>query len=306
MYGKTAAVYVEQAYSLKGKSRTVDAYGLTIRNELPISSGSHFGFDIPQFSRRRVQVGDAWETSIPLSLQWAVEKPTIVRGSARLDAFEWEDHYPTAKIVENYEGPATIAIEAVGAEAVPPVQNVNVKLTRIVWFAYGLGRVVRETSDMKVDGNFTAAQAGALGAGGLTASGGLNPEIARLPVRRQILLHRQGGVTRPAISATRRAQARTRARHIRSCHSMLPRTWLLQSSLINQARPVRLGQGSRLSIQPLRLNEYRKNVRSSPNISASSEHASCGRHVISLSAASSCTSRFPRSSDSSPVPSWMR
>lgn len=180
IYSKSSANYVESLYTLKGKNRTVDDYGQIIRNELPISPGSHFAFDIPQFKEGRVVVGSAWATTMPVYLQWAVEDPGMVQGSARLDAFEWEDHYPTAKIIESYDGPANIPIDNPSAP-IPAANQVNVKITRTIWFAYGLGRVVRESTDLKVDGSFTSAQVQALGFTGMSGSENTGPNQGGSP-----------------------------------------------------------------------------------------------------------------------------
>lgn len=97
-----------------------------------------------------------------MSLQWACERPTALRGTARLDSFEWEDAYPCAKIIETFSGPATFNLYSPSGD-IPPVQGATVKVTRTVWFAYTSGRLIHISTDAKVDATMTSGQIGALG-----------------------------------------------------------------------------------------------------------------------------------------------
>ncbi|HEY3331335.1 MAG TPA: hypothetical protein VGK19_15000 [Capsulimonadaceae bacterium] len=171
--------YVQIGYTLKGRMRTVSISGATMKNNPPLSAaGSHFGFGIPAFPPRRVQVGDSWQAPIEGSLQWAVEHPTLMRGTARLDAFEWQDGYPCAKIIETYNGVAKFDIDTPQADAAD-IQGANVNIIRTVWFAYTYGKLVHISTDMKVDANLTSAQVTALG-GSSTSPAAAAPDTAGL------------------------------------------------------------------------------------------------------------------------------
>jgi hypothetical protein len=155
--------YVQSKYQLKGRLRTVSASGVTLRNNPPLSTvGSHYGFAVPAFPPRRVQVGDSWQAPIEVALQWASEHPTVLRGTGRLDSFEWQDGYPCAKVIENYTGPARLEIDSVTGD-VPAIQGANVQVTRTVWFAYTSGKLIHVSTDMKVDASLTTGQVSAIG-----------------------------------------------------------------------------------------------------------------------------------------------
>lgn len=155
--------YVQSAYLIKGRMRTVAASGATVRNNPPINpTGSHFGFALPSFPARRIQVGDSWETPIEMSLQWASEHPAVLHGNARLDSFEWQNGYPCAKIIATYTGPATLYIDSQAGD-VPPVEGATVNLTRTIWFAYTSGRLIHVDTDAKIDATMTSTQLTSLG-----------------------------------------------------------------------------------------------------------------------------------------------
>jgi hypothetical protein len=103
-------IYLQSLYKFGDRLRDITSTGKLIRPIEPSSNLAHFGFAIPVLPARRVQIGDSWETPIEFTLQWGSEKPTTVTGTARLDSFEWQDNYPCAKIVESYDGPATLYI----------------------------------------------------------------------------------------------------------------------------------------------------------------------------------------------------
>lgn len=161
-------------FSLASKYTTIDRNGSVLVQNQPIGSGLHYGYGFDEFPDRRVSAGDSWQTQMMVSLPWAIDKMTTVRGQARLDDFEWENGYPAAKIVETYTGPATFRVDsgasgssgAVGGApsmgpGAPPtsssptgsndgqsVQASSVTLTRTVWFAYEAGMVVREETKL--------------------------------------------------------------------------------------------------------------------------------------------------------------
>jgi hypothetical protein len=179
---------VQTLFDLKSCYRTVDRFGAVITEDPPFTSGDHFGFSIADLPPRRITVGDSWQSKIEVSLTWANTKPTVLLGTARLDSFEWQDGYPTAKVIENYDGPATFYADDRGTVS---FQADNVHLVRTYWFAYNSKRLVRSTTDMTVDGNVSpdvvaavgsvgTSIAGAAGGGAIGGGGGI-PGMPNLP-----------------------------------------------------------------------------------------------------------------------------
>jgi hypothetical protein len=143
---------VQNVFDIKSRYRTVNSYGETLVEETPFSAGDHIGFSIVQVPARRITVGDSWDTKIEVSVPWASEKPTVLDGSARLDCFEWQDGYPTAKVIETYDGPATLFADT---KATISFQADNVHLVRTYWFAYNSKRLVKSRTDMTIDSDVT-------------------------------------------------------------------------------------------------------------------------------------------------------
>ncbi|MGO8671982.1 MAG: hypothetical protein ACLQVD_11525 [Capsulimonadaceae bacterium] len=142
---------VQSVFNIKGKYRTVFASGEVISTMPPLGPGDHFAFPIPELPGRRVNVGDSWRVPMRVSLDWASSDPMIVSGEARLEDFEWQNGYPTAKIRETYSGPARFPNSSGAKFAGAPVDNVTV--TQILYFAYNSGRLVRseQNADMTVE-----------------------------------------------------------------------------------------------------------------------------------------------------------
>lgn len=181
----SSPVLIQAAYDLKSRYRTVNSYGEVIVNNVPFSPGDHFGFPIAQFPGRRVNVGDSWESHMEVALGWDALRPTMITGTAKLDSFEWQNGYPTAKIIETYDGPATFhlnqqddAAQAAQTAAntqqntLGPVNASDIHITRTIWFAYNSGQLIRVETDMTVNANMSTEQVAALGA---TGTGGAGP-----------------------------------------------------------------------------------------------------------------------------------
>jgi hypothetical protein len=158
------AQYVQTEYNLAAKFWTIDSYGHITTDNQPIGPGQHFGFPIAEFPPRRVNVGDSWETTIMVGLEWAVTSPTFLHGTARLDDFEWEDGYPTAKVVETYDGPARFTVDSQGV-ALPAADASHVHVTRTVWFAYEAGMLIRTETTLQANPHLSADGFAALGLG---------------------------------------------------------------------------------------------------------------------------------------------
>ncbi len=152
---------VQSIFTLKSRYRTVNKFGQVLVEETPFSVGDHFGFPVIEVPNRRITIGDSWETKIEASLTWANAQPTILDGTARLDSFEWQNGYPTAKVIETYDGPGQFFVDA---HATIPFQADNIHLVRTYWFAYNSKLLVRVRTEITVDGNASSAVVSGLGA----------------------------------------------------------------------------------------------------------------------------------------------
>jgi hypothetical protein len=207
--------YVQSIYNLLPKEREIKTDGVVLTTTRSTRIGDHYGFLVASLPSRRVQVGDSWQVPIEFSLTWANDKTSQIQGTARLDSFEWQDHYPCAKIVESYNGNATLFIPqpssqtpqqiniggSATANQVPPITGAIVHLTRTLWFAYEAGILVHVSTDATVNASVTSNQAAALGG---DVTGGSNP----IPDNGgQINPFTPGGYAQPSGNAGGNAQA---------------------------------------------------------------------------------------------------
>jgi hypothetical protein len=154
---------LDSLYMIKSKYQTVNKFGELVQNNQAFTAGDHLGFEVSELPNRRVSAGDSWQTHIRISIPWNTSKPTLLTATGLLEGFEWQNDYPTAKIVETYDGPATLYA---GPEAAMiPITATNVHVARNIWFAYGSGRIVRETTSFTVTASVTATQYSAISGG---------------------------------------------------------------------------------------------------------------------------------------------
>ena len=121
--------------------REVDARGRVLSKLASENTPESIGFSIPVLPPRRVSVGAHWESPVQITLDWNSPTPATVTATSTLEDFEWQDRYPTAKIRETYEGPATFYPGP--GSALPGIASREIKFERIIFFAYNAGRVVR-------------------------------------------------------------------------------------------------------------------------------------------------------------------
>lgn len=119
--------------------RDVDVRGRVLRKLASENTPESIGFSIPVLPPRRVSVGAHWESPVQITLDWNSPTPATVTATSTLEDFEWQDRYPTAKIRETYEGPATFY----PGSALPGIASQEIKFERVIYFAYNAGRVVR-------------------------------------------------------------------------------------------------------------------------------------------------------------------
>lgn len=162
---------VDAAYNLKSSYRTVNVYGQVLGRMSPLSSGDHFGFSIPVLPARRVSKGDSWKSPVEIGLEWAASKPARLTAESRLEGFEWQNGYPTAKIRETYSGP--VKFPSPPGSALPEISAPNVKFERVIYFAYNSGRLIKTDASLDVNANLSSTQLSSLGISTGGAGGGL-------------------------------------------------------------------------------------------------------------------------------------
>jgi len=121
--------------------RDVDVRGRVLLKLASENTPESLGFSIPVLPPRRVSVGAHWESPVQITLDWNSPTPTTVTATSTLEDFEWQDRYPTAKIRETYEGPASFYPGP--GSALPGIASREIKFERVIYFAYNAGRVVR-------------------------------------------------------------------------------------------------------------------------------------------------------------------
>jgi hypothetical protein len=80
----------------------------------------------------------------------------VVDGESRLESFEWENGYPTAKIHVTYNGPVTFPNNPGSAFSNAHIDNVNIN--RLVYFAYNSGRLISISTTMDITAPLTPAE----------------------------------------------------------------------------------------------------------------------------------------------------
>lgn len=164
------SIPLQALYTLKSDYRTVNAFGDVESHMAPLSPGDHFSFSLPVLPDRRISSGDSWQSSVDVSLDWATANPTTLKGvESRLEDFEWQNNYPTAKIIETYSGPATFTPQP--NSGLPSFKAQTVKYERVIYFAYNAGRVIKMDATMNISADMNQAQITALGMGGAGSSG---------------------------------------------------------------------------------------------------------------------------------------
>ena len=156
---------------VRAEYRTVDARGRVLAKLAAQNTPASVGFSIPVLPPRRISVGAHWETPFEIALDWNSPYPAKVTATSTLEDFEWQDRYPTAKIRETYEGPATFYPGP--GSALPALQGRSIKFERIYYYAYNAGRIVRtQTTVSLVSSEPGLLSAASVTPGGYPGSGG--------------------------------------------------------------------------------------------------------------------------------------
>jgi hypothetical protein len=155
--------------------REVDNRGQVLSKLASENTPQSIGFSIPVLPPRRVSVGAHWESPVQITLDWTSPYPATVTATSTLEDFEWQDRYPTAKIRETYEGPATFYPGP--GSALPSIASREIKFERIIYFAYNAGRVVRTQTTLSLtssDPGLQSLSSPTGGPGGFNGPGGSN------------------------------------------------------------------------------------------------------------------------------------
>ncbi len=170
-----AAARLEYVYNLKSRYRTVTSTGRVLSYAQPSLSkpGAYIALPIIDLGGGRRRVGQKWQTSVPVLLEWAtLDAPPMVRADNTLVGLEWQDGYQTARIRQTFNGRASIPIQG-GAGR---MERANVTMERIIWFGYKPGKIVRVETTTTVDGEgpgpLIAAMVPGLGGAGVGLGGG--------------------------------------------------------------------------------------------------------------------------------------
>ncbi len=154
---------------VRAEYRNVNARGRVLSKLTAQNTPESVGFSIPVLPPRRVSVGAHWETPVEITLDWNSPYPAKITATSTLEDFEWQDRYPTAKIRETYEGPATFYPGP--GSALPALTNRSVRFERVYFYAYNAGRIVRTQTTISLISDTPGLLSAATAAGGYPGGG---------------------------------------------------------------------------------------------------------------------------------------
>ena len=165
---------IHSLYDIAPLRRTVDARGNVLSREETADDADHIGFPIPELPVRRVGKGDRWQANVQIPLTWDGASEANVTAECSLQGFEWQNNYPTAKVLEQYTGPAHFVARSATASGhvAPSLDASSVTFNRVIYFAYGAGRLIKSVTHSQV--TLTSEQLNALG-GAVPVSPDQNP-----------------------------------------------------------------------------------------------------------------------------------
>ena len=150
-HGQTQSIL--KTYNIRPRQRTVNARGVVLAGESNSDFMDHIGFPIPELPVRRVGKGDSWLSPAIVALNWDGSSMANVTTECRLEGFEWQNNYPTAKIRETYNGPITFTsrpASAFGRPSLPLIRSGAVNYDRVLYFAYGSGRLIKSVATAQI------------------------------------------------------------------------------------------------------------------------------------------------------------
>jgi hypothetical protein len=172
-----APMRLQDIYDFKSRYRSVRARGQVKSHVVPSADkpGAYIALPIIDLGGQRRRIGNTWYTQAPILLEWAtLDAPPMVNVTNTLETLEWQDGYKTARIKQTYKGTGTVPLYG----GLGKMTGAKIDMTRTIWFAYSLGRVVRTETVTDVQGdapsNILSVMVPAAGVGGgMDMSGGM-------------------------------------------------------------------------------------------------------------------------------------
>ena len=154
--GNGASARLEDVFSFKSRYRTLSTSGKTLEYGVASADrpGAYVALPVIDLGGQRVRVGQPWQSRTPVLLEWATldAPPTVVANNV-LESLEWQDGYQTAHIKQTFEGRVSMPIYGGAAK----MDGAKVKMTRMIWFGFKAGKVVRTETTVEVDGDAPAS-----------------------------------------------------------------------------------------------------------------------------------------------------
>ena len=154
--GNGASARLEDVFSFKSRYRTLSTSGKTLEYGVASADrpGAYVALPVIDLGGQRVRVGQPWQSRTPVLLEWAtLDAPPTVTANNVLESLEWQDGYQTARIKQTFEGRVTMPIYGGAAK----IDGAKVKMTRMIWFGFKAGKVVRTETTMEVEGDAPAS-----------------------------------------------------------------------------------------------------------------------------------------------------
>ena len=154
--GNGASARLEDVFSFKSRYRTLSTSGKTLEYGVASADrpGAYVALPVIDLGGQRVRVGQPWQSRTPVLLEWATldAPPTVVANNV-LESLEWQDGYQTARIKQTFEGRVSMPIYGGAAK----MDGAKVKMTRMIWFGFKAGKVVRTETTVEVEGDAPAS-----------------------------------------------------------------------------------------------------------------------------------------------------
>jgi hypothetical protein len=154
--GNGASARLEDVFSFKSRYRTLSTSGKTLEYGVASADrpGAYVALPVIDLGGQKVRVGQPWQSRTPVLLEWATldAPPTVVANNV-LESLEWQDGYQTARIKQTFEGRVSMPIYGGAAK----MDGAKVKMTRMIWFGFKAGKVVRTETTMEVEGDAPAS-----------------------------------------------------------------------------------------------------------------------------------------------------
>ena len=168
--GSGASARLEDVFNFKSRYRTLSTSGLTLEYGMASGErpGAYVALPIVDLGGERRTIGSTWVSRTPILLEWAtLDAPPSVRATNTLESLEWQDGYQTARIKQTFDGRSDVPIYGGAGK----MASAKVKMTRIIWFGFKAGKVVRSETTMEVEGDADASILAAMVPGAGIAGG---------------------------------------------------------------------------------------------------------------------------------------